>query len=247
MGSRDFWALANIGAWQYDALRGAAYKRIYVTNANTCRPHVIQIGKMASRDKALKEKLARAGVDADHTQAALDIDAILQMWRRRVFKRELGHRALEELGLPLDLPQMDVLMAVWAPSNEFGPEDRTETMVSTVACRLNIDPSRASRLTSDLIKRGFLQRAVSQADARRTILELTETGMRTVEAVRTYKFLVLGSYLADWTMEEITTFLPLLERFSAWSERAACPSGAVTEEIAQLRAALADLSEAENT
>ena len=196
-----------------------------------------------NRDDILKQKLARAGVDAEHTQAALDIDAVLQVWRRRVFKRELGYRALDELGLPIDLAQLDVLMAVWAPANEFGDEDRSETMVSTVAQRLNIDPSRASRMTSELIGRGMLKRSVSQADARRTVLELTDKGVRIGDAVRNYTFLVQGSYLQAWTREEIATFLPLLERFSAWSESAACPSGPVADEIAILRNGLSDLSD----
>lgn len=196
---------------------------------------------MAERDKRLKEELAKAGISEDSSQAALDIDAVLQVWRRKIFKRELGHRALAELGLPVDLPQLDVLMAVRAPENEFRDEETGETMVSTVALRLNIDPSRASRITSDLITRGLLRRAVSQADARRTVLELTEKGERVVEAVRTYKFLTMGSYLQGWTAEEIRTFLPLLERFSAWSETAAHPSEEVADEIAKLRESIADL------
>ena len=108
----------------------------------------------------------------------------------------------------LDLAQLDVLMAVRAPEAEFGtPCDQTETMVSTVASRLGIDPSRASRVTSDLIRQGLVRRAVSQQDARRSVLELTEEGARLVSAVRTYKFLVLGSFLKDWTPEEVATFL----------------------------------------
>ncbi|MBW4983549.1 MarR family transcriptional regulator [Mameliella sp. CS4] len=190
---------------------------------------------MTARDDRLKAQLDRAGIGGEVANAAFDIDAVLQVWRRKVVKRELGLRALEDLGLRLELAELDVLMAVSAPVNEFGEASGEETMVSTVATRLAIDPSRASRLTSQLIKRGLLRRAVSQQDARRAVLELTDTGIRAVEAVRSYKFLVLGSYLRDWTMEEIQTFLPLLERFSAWSERAACPSGPVAEEIAKLR------------
>ncbi|WP_323771667.1 MarR family transcriptional regulator [Antarctobacter sp.] len=195
---------------------------------------------MGARDDKLKAQLERAGIGADVTQAALDVDAILQVWRRKIFKRELGLRALQDLDLQIELAELDVLMAVWAPSNEFRDTSGEETMVSTVATRLNIDPSRASRLTSQLIKRGFLRRAVSQQDARRAVLELTDAGKRAIEAVRSYKFLVLGSYLKDWTPEEIATFLPLLERFMAWSERAACPSGPVAEEIAALRDTLSD-------
>ena len=110
-----------------------------------------------------------------------------------------------------------------------------------MALRLSIDPSRASRISTDLIRRGLVQRAVSQQDARRAVLELTEAGGRIVEAVRTYKLLVLGSFFRDWTMEEIQTFLPLLARFSEWSERAEQPGGPVESEIAELRGSLAGI------
>lgn len=194
---------------------------------------------MSARDEKLKKRMDRAGITREVTEVALDIDAILQLWRRRFTKRELGQHALTDLDLPFDLAELDVLMAVWAPSREFGKAGGDETMVSTVAARLAIDPSRASRLTSSLIKRGYLRRTVSQQDARRAVLGLTDAGARAVEAVRSYKFLVLGSFLKDWTPEEFETFLPLLERFSAWSERAASHSDPVAEEVAALRAALA--------
>ena len=197
---------------------------------------------MSRRDEILKDGLERAGIGRDVSQAALDVDAVLQRWRRRVMKRDFGHKALHDLDLPIDLAQLDVLMAVRAPANEFGDEDTTcETTVGTVAQRLSIDPSRASRVSTDLIRRGLVQRAVSQQDARRAVLELTEAGGRIVEAVRTYKLLVLGSFFRDWTMQEIQTFLPLLARFSEWSERAEQPGGPVESEIAELRASLAGI------
>ncbi|SDE48621.1 MarR family winged helix-turn-helix transcriptional regulator [Limimaricola pyoseonensis] len=176
---------------------------------------------MAERDDRLIEDMETAGIPAETTRAALAFDAVLQRWRRRVRKRELGHRALSELGLPLDLAQLDVMIAIWAPSNEFGDEPEDETMVSTVAARLNIDPSRASRIVSDLITRGFAARAASQTDARRTVVALTPRGLAIVEAVRRYKFLLLGGFLSDWSAEEIDTLLPLLDRFSHWAETGA--------------------------
>lgn len=194
---------------------------------------------MSARDDNLVRQLGRAGIDPATAETALDIDAILQGWRRRFLRRELGLRALADLDLPLDLAELDVLMAVRAPSREFDRSEGEETMVSSVATRLAIDPSRASRLTSALIVRGYLRRAVSQQDARRAVLELTPAGACAVEAVRSYRLLVLGSFLKDWSPEERATFLPMLDRFSNWSERASCPTGPVAEEIAALRAALA--------
>ncbi|MGR3632415.1 MAG: MarR family winged helix-turn-helix transcriptional regulator [Limimaricola soesokkakensis] len=195
---------------------------------------------MAERDEELIGDMARAGIDPEVTRAALAFDAVLQRWRRRVRTRELGHRALSELGLPLDLAQLDVMIAIHAPANEFGDDPAEETMVSTVAQRLNIDPSRASRIVSDLIARGFAERAASQADARRTIVALTPSGLAIVEAVRRYKFLLLGGFLSDWTVEERETLLPLLERFSHWSETGATADEADLENrIGRLRDALA--------
>ncbi|QQA44988.1 winged helix-turn-helix transcriptional regulator [Pelagovum pacificum] len=188
------------------------------------------------------EKLADGGINEDVGESALELDAILQRWRRRIMKRELGHRAIADLDLALDLAQLDALTAIWAPANEFGGEPDDEIMVSTVAARLAIDPSRASRLTTELIRLGLVRRAVSQFDARRTILEVTTEGDRIVSAVRQYKFLVLGNYLKGWTAEEIATFIPLLERFSTWSETLEDTSP-LAKEIARLREDLPEKSD----
>ena len=137
-------------------------------------------------------------------------------------KRELGIAALKALGLEeeLDLAQLDVLMATVAQGKEFGCEEEPETMVSTIATRLRIDPSRASRLVSDLIAKGLARRTVSQMDARRTIVELTDRGGAIVDAVRRFKFLVMGEFLSGWTPQEIETFIPLFNRFAAWTNDA---------------------------
>ncbi len=174
---------------------------------------------MPDRDKTLIQNLTGAGLSQPVIDAALEVDGVLQRWRRRVVKRELGQRALADLGLSLDLAQLDALMAVRAPRNEFDGTPCGETMVSTVADRLGIDPSRASRLTGELIRLGLVRRAVSQLDGRRSVLQTTEAGEQVVQAVRLYKFMALGDFLSDWTEAEIATFLPLLERFSAWSDR----------------------------
>jgi DNA-binding MarR family transcriptional regulator len=199
---------------------------------------------IGSRDDVMKAQLERDGIPPEVTDRALTLDAIVQQWRRRVQKRELGRMALRELDLPLDLPKLDVLIAIWAPSNEFGRDD-AETMVSTISTRLGIDPSRASRLVSDLIGQGYVKRAVSQQDARRTVVELTEAGQAIVDAVRTIKFLILGEFLSGWSDDEIETFIPMLERYSHWAEQAETMNAGVAQpEIqkvaAQLRAKLGE-------
>lgn len=55
-------------------------------------------------------------------------------------------------------------------------------------------------------------------DSRRTVLALTEGGTAIVEAVRMFKFLILGDFLSGWSAEELETFLPLLAKFSTWTD-----------------------------
>ncbi len=178
--------------------------------------------------------LRKAGIAQGTVDAVIGIDALLQNWRRRAMKRELGHQALVDLKIGIDLAQLDVLVAIEAPVGEFGETLGTETMVATVAERLNIDPSRASRVVSDMVELGYARRAVSQADARRTIIELTDAGRTIVEAVRAYKFLIMGDFLNSWTEEELAVFMPLLRKFGHWSENSAQASEKFADDIALL-------------
>ena len=160
--------------------------------------------------------LIEAGHDAETARAVVEIDGLMQKWRRRAQKRELGQRALVHLKIELDLAQLDVLFAIAGPMDPA--EAPGETMVATVAERVNIDPSRASRLVSEMVEHGFARRAVSQADARRTIIELTERGRAVVDSVRAYKFLIMGDFLGEWSAEDIAVFVPLLKRFATWMD-----------------------------
>lgn len=166
---------------------------------------------------AINALLEKAGISAETTNVVLTVDAVLQTWRRRAMRRELGHRALIDLKAGIDLAQLDVLIAIEGPTPEFG-EAGGETMIATVAERLAIDPSRASRVVSEMVERGFARRAVSQADARRTIIELTERGRALVDAVRAYKFLVMGDFFSGWSAQDLAIFVPLLQRFASWNE-----------------------------
>jgi DNA-binding MarR family transcriptional regulator len=186
--------------------------------------------KNASAINALLEK---AGISPETTDVVLTVDAVLQKWRRRAMRRELGHKALIDLKAGIDLAQLDVLIAIEGPEPEFG-ETEGETMIATVAERLGIDPSRASRVVSEMVERGFARRAVSQADARRTIIELTESGRALVQAVQAYKFLVMGDFFSGWSAEDLDVFLPLLQRFASWSEGMDRSAEKFADDIAEL-------------
>ncbi|SFV35221.1 DNA-binding transcriptional regulator, MarR family [Devosia crocina] len=186
--------------------------------------------------------LREAGIEPETIDAVKNIDALLQNWRRRAMKRELGHRALADLKVGIDLAQLDVLTAIAGPVSEFG-EAEGETMIATVAERLGIDPSRASRLVSEMVDAGFARRAVSQADARRTIIELTESGMAVVDAVRAYKYLIMGDFLAGWSAGEIAAFVPMLKRFGTWMDQIEPSTEKHAEDIAALAAEIGKAKE----
>ena len=178
--------------------------------------------------------LHKAGIDARTIEAVTGIDALMQNWRRRAAKRELGHKALVDLKIGIDLAQLDVLCAIEAPADEFGEMAGGETMVASVAERLAIDPSRASRIVAEMVEMGHARRAVSQADARRTIVELTASGRAVVAAVRAYKFLIMGDFFSEWSAEELGCFLPLLRKFAKWSEHSEPAAAKFAAEIEML-------------
>jgi len=189
--------------------------------------------------------LQQAGADGRVIDAVKRVDALLQNWRRRVVKRELSHVAISDLGLKLDLAQLDVLAAIEAPVHEFGETGGEETMVSTVAARIGIDPSRASRLIADLVDDGYAERVASQADSRRTLIRLTDKGRAVTGAVRAYRFLLMGDFLAEWSAADLAQFLPLLERFSHWSEDVEARRGKLMPQIGELARHVAEAGAAE--
>lgn len=183
--------------------------------------------------------LRKAGIAEATVDAVVGIDALMQNWRRRAIKRELGHRALLDLKIDIDLAQLDVLSAIEASTDEFGDMADGETKVATVAERLAIDPSRASRVVRELVDMGYARRAVSQADARRTIVELTDAGQTILEAVRAYKFLIMGDFLNGWPPEDLARLLPLLRKFGETSEHAEQGAEKFADDIATLAARIA--------
>jgi DNA-binding MarR family transcriptional regulator len=184
----------------------------------------------------IADRLAQAGIAGPTIAAMQKIDALLQVWRRRVARRELGQHALADLGIDLDLTALDVLFAIQGVGPEAGEAE--ETTVGTVAERLVIDPSRASRIVAEMVERGYARRGVSQADARRAVVTLTAKGAGVVAAVMEYKALLMGDFLSEWTREELAAFLPLLERFSAWSDETVTRRGRFAAEIAGIASRL---------
>lgn len=175
--------------------------------------------------------LARSrGLSEEAAKAVGAIDGVMARIRRNMMRREFGRVVLAQIAPDLEVAHMDVISAI-AHRAEGDPEEVT---VGLIAERLGIDPSRASRVSADVVDRGFARRVASQQDARRICLELTPKGKRFVDAIRQSKMATFASALGQWEESELIVFANLLDRFSTW---ATDPKG-LTERAAEVKALL---------
>jgi len=157
--------------------------------------------------------LESAGIGRDAARAIAEIDVTMQRIRRGISKREFASALVMSLGPDIELQHLDAMGAI---ANWGHPSQDNEVTVGLVAERLNIDPSRASRLVSEIVDRGYAKRVASQEDARRICLELTDEGRRFTEQFRIRKWQMLARAMSTWKEDEIIIFARLLDRFSHW-------------------------------
>jgi len=97
---------------------------------------------------------------------------------------------------------------------EEGPEeDGQEITVGVVGERLAVDPSGASRMVTDCISAGYLVRAASQQDGRRTILQMTDEGMDMLAAFRRHQRAAFEFITRNWPEKERLQFARLLIKY----------------------------------
>ncbi|WP_457029174.1 MarR family winged helix-turn-helix transcriptional regulator [Kitasatospora sp. P5_F3] len=97
---------------------------------------------------------------------------------------------------------------------EQGGEAR-EVTVGAVGAYLGVDPSVASRMVSDSIAAGYLIRAASQQDGRRTVLQLSPEGRELMARFRRHQRAAFESITADWPTEERLEFARLMLKYVA--------------------------------
>lgn len=183
-------------------------------------------------DQELVALARERGLSEEAAKAVAAIDGVMARIRRNIMRREFGRVVLAQIAPDLEVAHMDVISAI-GHRIEGDPEEVT---VGLIAERLGIDPSRASRVSADVVDRGFARRVASQQDARRICLELTAKGRRFVDAIRHSKMGLFATALGQWQESELIVFANLLDRFSTW----ATDGKGVAETAAQVRALLAD-------
>lgn len=148
------------------------------------------------------------GTEGDTTkaQAGALLDAVGPAFSR------LRRTALLDVEHPVsrkDLTRTLVLALVEDPADVPG----RETTVGVVAERLAVDPSVASRMVSDCITTGYLVRAASQLDGRRTILRLTPEGVAMLARFRLRQREAFEYITREWSEHERLDFARLLIKY----------------------------------
>ncbi|MGW4401111.1 MarR family winged helix-turn-helix transcriptional regulator [Amycolatopsis nivea] len=100
-----------------------------------------------------------------------------------------------------------------------------ETTVGGLAVEMGVAQPVASRTVAACIADGLLRRAASQADGRRTVLELTEQGEAERNRFAAEQRKAFEEITAAWSAEERVQFARLLTRYgadaAAWSRKQA--------------------------
>jgi DNA-binding MarR family transcriptional regulator len=167
-------------------------------------------------DQDLADLALSSGLSEAAAEAVAAIDAVMGTVRRSIQRRDFGRLILARVDPSLEVSHLDAIIAI-AHNPTAGAIPQDEVTVGIIAERLQIDPSRASRISGDLVERGYAFRVASQLDARRICLKLTAKGERFVTAVRQTKWRIFAGSLAQWDEQELVTFAALLERFAGWA------------------------------
>ncbi len=89
--------------------------------------------------------------------------------------------------------------------------------VSDIADAIGVDQPRASRLVNESVEHGFVRRTPDPVDGRRSVIELSGTGRRMLQAAHENRRFAVTQAVSGFTEKEIETFARLLARFvEAW-------------------------------
>jgi DNA-binding MarR family transcriptional regulator len=157
--------------------------------------------------------LATSDFSDEAKQALMELDAAMFQWHRKLAKGELTGRLLAETDLDLEPALFQALMAVMRITHGVGRDVAQEPTVGLVAEEMSIDPSRASRIASDLIGRGFIRRAAAQDDGRKSVLLLTTKGRTAFETIRDLRWSHMVDMFSDWSEADIELFWHLFGRY----------------------------------
>lgn len=144
------------------------------------------------------------------------IGLVMSRYRALSKSRLITKMTIGRMEQDLDIGYFDIIELV-GRSMRRGKE----VIVGTVAEKMHLDPSRASRAVAHLVDKGLLKRAVSQEDARRSVILLSDRGMDVLREKVAIKQDLIAKIFETWTEEEVATFAELYTRFIDDFERLA--------------------------
>ncbi|ONM47124.1 MarR family winged helix-turn-helix transcriptional regulator [Nocardia donostiensis] len=130
---------------------------------------------------------------------------LVRFWSRRWINRTSP-------GLPTELRHAQHIQVVEAVAAATGAAD--EATITSVAHQLGLDHSGASRMVRDATAAGFLSRAESEQDRRRTSLQLTEGGERLLAEAHDWQRQVFLELTAHWSATDRQRFAGYLQRLA---------------------------------
>ncbi|WP_407989444.1 MarR family winged helix-turn-helix transcriptional regulator [Kitasatospora sp. CMC57] len=98
---------------------------------------------------------------------------------------------------------------------EAEQDEGREVTVGAVAAHLRVYPSVAGRMMSDCISAGYLIRAASRQDGRRTVLHLSSGGRELMARFRRHQRAAVEALTADWSAEEQLELARLILKYVA--------------------------------
>jgi DNA-binding MarR family transcriptional regulator len=144
-----------------------------------------------------------------HPGAGVALFRLIRHWARRGPQ----HSAREATGSTKNVPRILVIDAIAAAHDDAGPDAIVD--VAAVARALGVVHSVASRMVSDAVQAGLVERGVAAHDTRHAALSLTPKGCELVVAARTWQDRAFEDFTRDWDEQERDTFARLLIRFTA--------------------------------
>jgi DNA-binding MarR family transcriptional regulator len=114
-------------------------------------------------------------------------------WLSRSIPRSVGQVTRDASATSKALQQILVVDAI-----DLDQRSGSTPIVGSVAVRLRIDPSTASRLVGDAVRSGHVLRVATQSDARRVGLTLTRKGRELLTESRRHQQEVFEQLTAGW-------------------------------------------------
>lgn len=172
-------------------------------------------GYLASKrpGAAVPEQLVEHGFPQDVAEAMVAFDAASFVLKHALMKGDLPKQVIASLGLDLELRHFHCLTAIWRIQSGLGRSSAAQATIGLLAEELNIDPSRASRVTTDLVTKGYLRREAAQDDGRKSVMVFTPKAQTVFAKFKDIKWSKYIDVFSQWEHDDILTFSRLFNRY----------------------------------